>query len=183
MYNEILREAVKNCYVEAKLMGKFSRAISAIGGIVLIVLGFVIYLETESEGNIYIRYACFGAGIALLILAIIKMLLAEETRTLTIKLWFWIGVTCTVAIAAYVLLKIFGPIDVLIYGGAGVLVTAVAMTLMYFETKCPNCGKRWAFANKGSRREKKWFAAGVWILHKCKICGYERRKRIPWNKQ
>ena len=155
-------------------MGKFIRGISAICGIILIVLGFVIYFETESEGIIYIPYVCFGAGIVLLIVAIIKMLLAEETRTLTIKIWFWIGIVSTFAIALYVLLKIFGPIDVIIYGGTGLLITAVAMTLMYFETKCPNCGKRWALAHKSSKREKKWFAAGVWILHKCKSCGYER---------
>ncbi|MHC4680944.1 MAG: hypothetical protein ACYTEK_19860 [Planctomycetota bacterium] len=164
-------------------MEKFIRGISAISGIIFIVLGLVIYFEVNLRGNIYIPYVCFGAGTTLLIWAIIKMLLSEETKTLTIKIWFWIGVTCTVAIVAYVLLKIFGLIDVLIYGGAGVLVTAIAVAVRLHETKCPNCGKRWVFGHRKSKREKKWFCAGIWVLHSCKNCGYERRKRIPWYRQ
>ena len=123
-------------------MGRFTRVISAISGIVFIVLGLVISFETKSEKNIYIPYVCFGAGTAILIGAIIKMLIAEETETTAIKKWLWIVVTCIVAIVAYVLLKIFDPIDMIIYGGAGVFVTAIAITVMYIETKCPNCGER-----------------------------------------
>ena len=101
---------------------------------------------------------------------------------MTLKSWFWIAIACLVAIGVYFLVAIVDPIDLLIFGGAAALLSTYMIPRLYFHAKCPKCGKRWGLED-GYMTMGKGSFSDWWVPQKCKSCGYERRKRIPWYRR
>jgi hypothetical protein len=101
---------------------------------------------------------------------------------MTSKSWLWIVIACLIAIGVYVLVTVVDPIDLIVFGGPAVLLSAWWILSTYFSTRCPKCGERWGMQTTYIHMEKSSFG-DRWADQSCRNCAYERKVRIPWYRR
>lgn len=102
----------------------------------------------------------------------------EKSEIITTKIWQWIGVALfTIVVVICVLVTIFEPKDVLLFGGTVASFVAIWLAVRYCNADCPKCGKKWAFGPRKRSREKRWSRYEK-VLHRCRNCGYEEERKV-----